>query len=56
MSNLREVLNCLRHSWLTIKAKKCQLGKAEVNYLGHTVGQGFRRPSEVKIAVVDEYP
>lgn len=56
MSHLREVLNRLLQSGLTIKAEKCQLGRAEVNYLGLTVGQGFRRPSELKIAAIAEYP
>ncbi|XP_042145831.1 uncharacterized protein LOC121045858 [Ixodes scapularis] len=45
----------LREAGLTVKTEKCQLGRAEVHYLGHVIGQGLRRPSEVKIAAVVEF-
>lgn len=56
MSNLREVLDHLHQSVLTIKEEKCQLGRTEVNHLGHTVGHRFRRPLELKLATVAVYP
>ncbi|XP_064490382.1 uncharacterized protein LOC135401724 [Ornithodoros turicata] len=54
--HLRTVLDRLRRAGLTVRPEKCQLGRAEVTYLGHTTGQGSRRPHEVKIAAVVNYP
>ncbi|XP_064465530.1 uncharacterized protein LOC135377174 [Ornithodoros turicata] len=54
--HLRTVLERLRDAGLTVRAEKCQIGKAEVTYLGHVIGQGYRRPADVKIAAVAEYP
>lgn len=56
ISHLREVFGRLREAGLSVKAEKCQLGRAEVTYLGHVIGQGCRRPSEIKVAVVDGFP
>lgn len=55
MGHLRVVLNRLRQAGLSIRPEKCQLGRAEVSYLGHVIGQGSRRPSEVKVAAVAEH-
>lgn len=56
VEHLRAVLCRLREANLTVKAPKCQLGRAEVAYLGHVIGQGRRRPSEVKVAAVANFP
>lgn len=56
VKHLRAVLCRLREANLTVKAAKCQLGRAEVAYLGHVIGQGYRRPSEVKLAAIDNFP
>ncbi|XP_075733659.1 uncharacterized protein LOC142775721 [Rhipicephalus microplus] len=56
LSHLRDVLTRLRNAGLTVKAEKCQLGQAEVEYLGHIVGRGCRRPHEVKLAAIENYP
>lgn len=56
MKHLRAVLCRLREAGLTVKVAKCQLGRAEVAYLGHVIGQGYRRPSEVKLAAIDNFP
>ena len=56
LSHLRDVLGRLRAAGLTLKGEKCQLGKAEVSYLGHVVGRGYRRPPEIKVAAISEYP
>lgn len=56
VSHLREVFRRLREAGLTVKAEKCQLGQAEVTYLGHVIGQGCRRPSEIKVAAVGSFP
>lgn len=50
------MLTRVKISGLTVKAEKCQLGRGEVSYLGHKVGQGYRRPLEVKIAAIAGYP
>lgn len=54
--HLRVVLERLRDAGLTVRPEKCQIGKAEVSYLGHIVGQGYRRPADVKISAVTDYP
>ncbi|KAK8769473.1 hypothetical protein V5799_014060 [Amblyomma americanum] len=56
MAHLRAVLTRLREADLTVKAPKCQLAQAEVVYLGHVIGQGRRRPSEIKVAAVRDFP
>lgn len=56
LAHLRVVFERLRDAGLTIKAEKCQLARGEVTYLGHVVGRGYRRPSEVKLAAIEEFP
>lgn len=51
----RSVFLRLRETGATVKTEKCQLGTAEVTYLGHVVGQRCRRPSETKIDAVANY-
>lgn len=46
---------CLDEVHLTVRPEG-QLSRAKVTYLGHIVGQGRRRPCEVKLAAVAEYP
>lgn len=55
VNHLRTVLGRLRDAGLTVRARKCHLGCASVSYLGHVVGRGQRRPSELKVAAVLEY-
>lgn len=56
IQHLIVVFDRLRKAGLTVRPEKCQLGSAEVSYLGHVVGQGLRRPLDVKIAAVVDYP
>lgn len=35
---------------------KCRLANTHVHYLGHVVGQGKRRPSEVKVEAITRFP
>lgn len=56
LHHLKNVLESLRAAGLTLKGEKCQLGKAEVSYLGHKVGRGYRRPLEIKVAAISDYP
>lgn len=54
--HLRVVLSHLRQAGLTVKAEKCCLARATVDYLGHHIGQGFMKPREVQISAVAYYP
>lgn len=56
LAHLRAVLTRLREAGLTVKAPKCQLAQAEVLYLGHVIGRGRRRPSEMKVAAIRDFP
>ncbi|XP_064463444.1 uncharacterized protein LOC135374410 [Ornithodoros turicata] len=56
LAHLRSVFQRLKEAGLTVKTKKCHLGGAEVEYLCHIVGQGKRRPLDLKIAAVKEFP
>lgn len=49
------MLSKLRNAGRTIRADICQLGKAEVSYPGHVIGEGFRRSSKVKTSAMVEY-
>lgn len=55
VEHLRMVLERVKNAGLTVKREKCHLGCAEVSYLGHIVGNGRRRPSELKVAAVVGY-
>lgn len=55
VDHLRTVFERFREAGLTVKAKKCKLGRAQVTYLGHIIGQGFRRSSEVKVAAIHDF-
>ncbi|XP_071057618.1 uncharacterized protein [Onthophagus taurus] len=55
LKHLRLVFTAMHKAGLTIKAKKCEWGKAQVVYLGHKIGQGYRTPSEAKVAAIKEF-
>lgn len=56
IEHLKSVLTRLQEAGLTVKPEKCQLGRREVSYLGHVVGNGLRRPSEIKLLAISGYP
>lgn len=56
LEHLRQVFQRSSEAGLTVKARKCELGGAEVSYLGHVVGRGNHRPSEIKVEAVASYP
>ncbi|KAF8764473.1 Transposon Ty3-G Gag-Pol polyprotein like [Argiope bruennichi] len=48
------VLKRIEAANFSLKPSKCKFARDHVLYLGHTIGQGSRRPSETKVqAVVD---
>jgi len=56
LSHIRDVLQRFRQANLKVKPTKCQFARSTVSYLGHLIGQGERRPCEVKVAAVREFP
>lgn len=56
LQHLRDVFRRLKEAGLTLKATKCRLGQAEVLYLGHRVGQGCRKPAELKVEAIANFP
>ncbi|GBN13974.1 Retrovirus-related Pol polyprotein from transposon 17.6, partial [Araneus ventricosus] len=56
IKHLETVLQRIQQAGLTIKPSKCKFAQSQVQYLGHTVGQGCRRPSELKIEAVKNFP
>lgn len=56
LNHLRDVFSRLSKAGLTLKASKCHLAQSEVLYLGHRVGQGKRRPAELKIETIANFP
>ncbi len=53
---LREVLQRLRLSGLTVKPKKCALFQREVDYLGHHISREGVKPLDAKIKILREWP
>ena len=55
LEHLRAVLGRLRAAGLTAKARKCEFGAAECNYLGHVVGSGLVKPQESKLFAIKAF-
>ncbi|GFW32215.1 retrovirus-related Pol polyprotein from transposon 17.6 [Trichonephila clavipes] len=53
---LKDAFDRLRSAKLHIKPSKCQFAQAYVKYLGHLVGQGLRKPAELKVQVIKDFP
>ena len=49
------VLKRISDAGLTIKPSKCKFAQAQVQYLGHIVGQGRRKPAELKIDAIKNF-
>jgi hypothetical protein len=56
LEHLRLVFECLRQAELVAKPSKCDVGHAEVVYLGHLVGSGVLRPLKSKVDSVEQFP
>ena len=46
----------LQDAGLVIRLSKCQFGGAEVEYLGHIIGQGRTAPRSSKLESISQYP
>lgn len=55
LKHLKAVFSAMHNAGLTIKAEKCEWGKATVLYLGHVIGQGGRKPADAKVAAIQEF-
>nr|XP_025035341.1 uncharacterized protein LOC112544063 [Pelodiscus sinensis] len=56
LGHITNVLGALRKAGLTANPKKCQFGRAEVSYLGYTVGRGKLKPLVDKVQAVRDHP
>jgi hypothetical protein len=54
--HLQQVFNSIADAGLTIKLKKCRLGKDEVRFLGHLVSHQTIKPDAEKIVAVQSFP
>ena len=54
--HLREVLERFRQHGLVLNAEKCQLGVAELDYLGHHVSASGIKPIMDKVAAIKKFP
>ena len=55
LAHVRRVLERLRAAGLTVKARKCQFGMAQCQYLGHVVGSGIVQPQPGKLLAVETF-
>lgn len=53
---LQQVLERLQQAGLVANLEKCEIGKAQVTYLGHVVGQGQVLPRRAKIQAIVDLP
>jgi hypothetical protein len=49
---LRAVFTKIREAGLTLKPSKCEFANAEIDYLGHHIGQGKVQPRELKVEAI----
>ena len=55
IDHLKSIFERLSKAGLTVKAKKCELGAAQCEYLGHVVGNGTVRPQESKLLAIKAF-
>ena len=56
IKHLDTVLERIQNAGLTVKPKKCSVGRSQVEYLGHVTGSGTIQPKDDKIQAVKEFP
>ncbi len=56
LSHLKSVFIKIKEAGLTAKPSKCNIGHAEVQFMGHFVGKGFVHPLQSKIETIRNYP
>jgi len=56
VKHLEEIFVKMKTAKLHIKPSKCQFAREHVKYLGHIVGQGQRKPAELKVQAIKDFP
>lgn len=56
LRQLSQLFGRLQEAGLTVNLTKSEFGRAQVTYLGHTVGQGRLAPVSAKVAAILEFP
>jgi hypothetical protein len=56
VAHLREVLTLLQQHGLVLNGEKCELGKAQVDYLGHHVSSTGIQPLQERVGAIACYP
>ena len=56
LQHLQVVFQCISEANLKVRPSKCQVGNAQVPYLGHLVGAGTLRPLENKVEAIGLFP
>jgi len=54
LRHLDETLRCLKKAGLTVKLAKCAFARAQVQYLGHSIGGGKIAPVEAKVMAISQ--
>lgn len=52
VSHLQELFERLQQAQLVVNLSKCEIGRGQVTYLGHQVGQGMVVPRQAKIQAI----
>lgn len=56
VQRLQAVLNFIREAGLTANLKKCRFAFSETQCLGYSMGQGWVKPQEKEVEVIQQYP
>ena len=56
LEHITQLFERLEVAGLVINLSKCEIGKGQVTYLGHLVGQGAVRPRAAKVQAILELP
>ena len=56
VQHMRQLFERLEQAGLVVNLPKCEIGKGQVTYLGHQVGQGSVRPRTAKVQAILDMP
>ncbi|GBN13020.1 Retrovirus-related Pol polyprotein from transposon 17.6 [Araneus ventricosus] len=55
LRHISTILRRIHNAGLIIKLSKCKFVRSELKYLGHVVGQGRRKPTELKVEAIQKF-